>query len=237
MEGFKGLFTSGNCNTQGQVGSNANQFKQFMGSMNQTTPQLGKIQHTQANQNLDQLIQNFDKIWLTEQNSFQQEIAKRQQKAPLQTAPAKPMRAWNADFVSPNFLAMQQQTTQLLMEPQAPVRKCPFQSVKFENVKIQEEPKQREKEKKLEQKEGLESARALIEMMEKDGSAKFKESDFLRFLKKIDREEVKIEDNRLIEAQPESVEKLVEQNFEKAFAEAEEEFVKEQKETTSKQFD
>jgi hypothetical protein len=243
MEGFKGLFTSGNCNTQGQVGSNANQFKNFMGSMNQTTPQLSNIQQAQGNQNLDQLIQNFDKIWLNQQNNFQQEMIKRQQiKAPGKIAPSTPMRTWNADFVSPNFMAMQHQTGQLLAQPKTriPVEKSQVTSVKFSEVKLsKEDPKMREEREKQEEQDGLNSARELIKMMENDGSAKFSESDFLKFLKNIDKGQVKIKNNNLIEQadipkEEENVERLVEQNFEKAFAEAEEEFIKEQKESRGK---
>ena len=194
MEGFKGLFTSGNCNTQGQVGSNANQFKQFMGGMNQTAPQLANIKQVQGNQNLDQLIQNFDQIWLNQNNSFQQEMAKRQQVPPqMQMKSNQPMRTWNADFVSPNFLAMQQAQQKLLSKPKesAPIKKCPFHSVKFDDLKVnQEDQKEKEKREQLEEKEGLESARALIQMMENDGSSKFADSDFLKFLKKIDKGQV-----------------------------------------------
>jgi hypothetical protein len=240
MEGFKGLFTSGNCNMQGQVGSNANQFKNFMGNMNQTTPQLANIQQNKGNQNLDQLINNFDKIWINQQNNFQQEMVRRQQmKAPGQMAPSKPMTVWNADFVSPNFMAMQHQTGQLLAQPKvkAPAQKCPIESKKFDEVKIMEEnSKAKEMREKQEEEDGLESARALIQMMENDGSPKFSESDFLKFLKKIDKGEVRVKNNKLVNQvdipeQEESVERLVEQNFERAFAEAEEEFIKEQKET------
>ena len=243
MEGFKGLFTSGNCNTQGQVGSNANQFKQFMGSMNQTAPQLANIKQAQGNQNLDQLIQNFDQIWLNQNNSFQQEMAKRQQSHKMPMKSQQPMRTWNADFVSPNFLAMQQAQQKLLSKKESTsVKKCPFHSVKFNDLKInQEDQKEKEKREQLEEKEGLDSARALIEMMENDGSSKFANSDFLKFLKKIDKKEIKIKDNKLIKQadfniNEEAPERLIEKNFEKAFAEAEEEFIKETKEQVGKIF-
>lgn len=235
MEGFKGLFTSGNCNTQGQVGSNANQFKQFMGTMNQTTPQLGRVQQGQNPQNLDQLIQDFDRVWLTQQNNFQQSLAQRQAKAPTQVQSQKPLPVWNADFVSSNFIAMQQAQSQMLSQKAkpAPVSKCPYHSVKFNEVVVQpENQKEKESREKQEEEEGLASARALIQMMENDGSEKFRESDFLKFLKKIDSGKVRIKDNQLIsgvEGKEETIDEMVDKNFEVAFAEAEEEFIKEQK--------
>ena len=241
MEGFKGLFTSGNCNAQNQVGSNSNQFKQFMGSMNQTTPQFSNIQQRQGNQNLDQLIQNFDQIWLTQNNSFQQEMAKRQQVTdPNQIKSFQPMKTWNANFVSQNFMAMQQAQQKLMSKPKESIQVqiTPIESVKFNDIKIEkEDQKEKEKRQEIEEKERLQNAQALIEMMESDGSSKFSESNFLKFLKKIDQGKVKIKDNKLInkgnfKIEETDIERLVENNFEKA--EAEEEFIKEEKDKVCK---
>lgn len=83
---------------------------------------------------------------------------------------------------------------------------------------------QREQESKLEEMEGRASVRALVNMMEQDSNPKFQESDFLKFLKRIDRGEVKIKGNELVKGTgkgAETLEEQLERNFEVAFKEAE----------------
>ena len=83
---------------------------------------------------------------------------------------------------------------------------------------------QRENESKIEEIEGRASVRALVTMMEQDSNPKFQESDFLKFLKRIDRGEVKIKGNELVQGSGkggETLEEQLERNFEVAFKEAE----------------